>query len=277
MTAPTPAAGTAPSAADRSPAWSGGAGLRVAVRRKAYAGGPAVLGGLEFTVDRGEFVTLLGSSGCGKTTLLRLIAGLDTDYDGEITVAGVPVRGPGPDRGVVFQESRLLPWLTAEQNVAFALPAGVPRAERARRVAQILELVHLSAAARAWPHQLSGGMEKRVALARGLVNLPAVLLLDEPLAAVDLSVRFALQEEVARVHDRERLTTLLVTHDVDEAVHLSDRVLVVGGRPARVTEEVRIDLPRPRSRSAAAVLALRQSVAELVLEAGADGKLCPGG
>jgi sulfonate transport system ATP-binding protein len=247
--------------------------LRVNVRRKEYPGAAPVIETLDFVVRRGEFVTLLGPSGCGKTTLLRLISGLDTAYNGEISSGGKLVRAPGQDRGVVFQESRLLPWLTTKGNVEFALPTTFPAAERARRISHILKIVGLTSAAELLPYQLSGGMEKRVALARALVNIPKILLLDEPLAAVDPLVRFGLEDELARIHACEGLTTLLVTHDVDEAVYLSDRVLILCSRPARILDEFRIDLPRPRSRTSSDVIALRQQILTRLLGGSVTGNI----
>jgi ABC-type nitrate/sulfonate/bicarbonate transport system ATPase subunit len=241
--------------------------LHVRVREKRFASGHAVLGNLEFIVHDTEFVSLLGPSGCGKTTLLRLIAGLDQDYEGEISVGGIVVRGPDPGRGVVFQESRLLPWMTVAQNVGFALPGGLTKIDRADRVLRILRTVRLSDAASAWPFQLSGGMEKRVALARALVSLPSILLMDEPFSALDPLARYALQDEVSRLHSESRLTTLLVTHDVDEAIHLSDRVLLISGEPASLAAEIIVPIPRPRSRTSTEALVLQQKIMDLMLSA----------
>ena len=247
--------------------------LDVNIRMKAYPRDVAIIQNLEFTLTKGEFVSLVGPSGCGKTTLLRLIAGLDAAYEGEIKTDGELVRSPGPDRGVVFQESRLLPWLSVEQNVAFALPPTISQVERTQRVTHVLELVGLKRSARAWPYQLSGGMAKRVALARALVNLPKVLLLDEPLSGVDPFVRFGLEDEIARLHFCEGLTTLLVTHDVDEAVYLSDRVLVLGGSPSRILEEFQIELARSRSRTSTGAIAYRQRIIDRLLAAGVGGTI----
>lgn len=223
--------------------------LQVNIRQKAFTSGLPVLGELQFNVKRQEFISILAPSGAGKTTLLRLIAGLDTDYAGEIYASGKQVTGPGLDRGVVFQESRLLPWLTAESNVSFALPESAGREERSSRTKHILEVVSLSSSRNLLPHQLSGGMERRVALARALVNLPGILLLDEPLSALDLFIRYTLQNEIAAIHSREGLTSILVTHDVDEAIFLSDRILVLSGTPTRITDEVHVAFPRLRERS----------------------------
>lgn len=239
--------------------------LWVDIRGKSF-GDRSVFGELQFSVKKRDFVSVLAPSGAGKTTLLRLIAGLDTDYDGEIYVSGKLVMGPGLDRGMVFQESRLLPWLSAQGNVSFALPERASREERQRRTRQILELVGLSGSSQLLPHQLSGGMERRVALARALVNLPQILLLDEPFSSLDLSMRWSLQTEVAAIHAREELTTILVTHDVDEALFLSDRVVVLSGAPARITDEVRVAFPRVRERSDSAYQVERRRLLDAVLQ-----------
>jgi sulfonate transport system ATP-binding protein len=210
----------------------------------------AVLSDVHFDVYQREFLTILGPSGCGKTTLLRLIAGLDTTYDGSIIVGGKPVSGPGRDRGFMFQESRLLPWLRVERNISFAISSDVPRVKKSKIVDAALRLVGLSEYGRAWPSQLSGGMAKRVALARAIVNLPYLLLLDEPLTALDSPTKYGLQDEIARIHVAEKeMTTILVTHDVDEAVYLSDRILVLSPMGSKVLVEIPVPLTRPRDRT----------------------------
>ncbi|MGD0105677.1 MAG: ABC transporter ATP-binding protein [Rhodopila sp.] len=222
-----------------------------------------VLRDISLSVPEGEFVALVGASGCGKSTLLRLILGLDTDYEGEIRLDGKRVRKPGLDRGMVFQEHRLLPWLTTAGNVAAALRrSGLPAPERHRLVAEHLALVGLSDFADAWPAQLSGGMSQRVAIARALVNRPRFLLLDEPLGALDALTRLRLQDELARIVRRERSTVLLVTHDVDEAVFLADRIVVLRPDPGRVARVLDVKLGRHRDRSAPEFLRLRDTVLE---------------
>jgi sulfonate transport system ATP-binding protein len=225
-----------------------------------------VLRDVSLSVRSGEFVAIVGASGCGKSTLLRLILGLDTDYEGEIRLQGERVRRPGLDRGMVFQEHRLLPWLTAEGNVAAALRrSGLPARERARLVAEHLALVGLDNFANAWPAQLSGGMSQRVAIARALVNRPRFLLLDEPLGALDALTRLRLQDELARIVQFEKSTVVLVTHDVDEAVFLADRIVVLQPDPGRVSRIVNVDLARrDRDRSAPAFLRLRDEVLEVL-------------
>ena len=224
-----------------------------------------VLTDLRFEVRRGEFVSLLGPSGCGKTTLLRMIAGLERADEGHISLDGHAINGPGPDRGIVFQESRLFPWLTVEQNVGFALPAGTSGQGAQRLINHALELVGLSKFRQAWPYQLSGGMEKRVALARALVNVPSLLLLDEPYSALDTFAKFALQAELARIHEREKMTSVLITHDLDEAIYLSDRIVVLSPAPATIRNIHPISLSRPRDRTSEAFARFRSIILEEVL------------
>lgn len=220
---------------------------------------------ISVSVDAGQVLAVVGASGCGKSTLLRLILGLDLDFLGEIRLDGTPVRGPGLDRGVVFQDHRLLPWLTVEDNVGAALTrSGLPRGERRDLVAEHLALVGLTNFARAWPAQLSGGMSQRVAIARALVNRPRFLLLDEPLGALDALTRLRLQDELARIIRHEGSTVVLVTHDVDEAVLLADRIMVLHPHPGRVKQI--LDVGRtvgraaPRERSSPEFLRLRDIV-----------------
>jgi len=242
---------------------AGSEGLDVHIRKKSFLVGKTpvtVHQNLRFRVDRGQFVTLLGPSGCGKSTLLRMIAGLDLDFDGSIELGGTAVVGPGRDRGIVFQDSRLLPWLTVQANIAFALPRALPHRERLRRLAWALKAVGLYRFRRASPSELSGGMAKRVALARALVNTPRLLLLDEPFGALDTRTRFALHDQVRQVHERERIMTLMVTHDVDEAIYLSDVVAVLTPTPASVRRVFPITLPDGRDRASGAFAQQRETL-----------------
>ncbi len=225
-----------------------------------------VLAGIDLSLAPGEFVSIVGASGCGKSTLLRLIVGLDTDYQGDIRLDGRRITGPGLDRGIVFQDHRLFPWLTLEQNVELALRGtDVPKARRARIVAEHIALVNLSGFEKAYPHQLSGGMAQRGAIARALVTEPNLLLLDEPLGALDALTRVHVQRELQRIWMRQRSTVLMVTHDVEEAVYLSDRVIVMAPNPGRIRRIVSIDAPHPRERSAPLLHRLRDEIlAELV-------------
>jgi NitT/TauT family transport system ATP-binding protein len=201
-------------------------------------------------VDRGEFVCVIGPSGCGKTTLLQLLAGFIRPTDGEILFKGVPIAGAGPDRGVVFQEYALFAWMTARQNVEFGLRVrGVPRRERRARAAGFLEKVRLAHVAERYPHELSGGMRQRVAVARALINEPEMLLMDEPFAAVDAMTRTALQEELLRIWQEVQLGVFFITHNIDEAIFLAERVIVMSAHPGSIRREIKIPLPYPRSRT----------------------------
>lgn len=242
----------------------------VDIARKAFAldsKPKVVLSNLRFSARKHEFLAILGPSGCGKTTLLRIIAGLDVDYEGRIVVKEQEVRGPSRERALMFQESRLLAWLRVNQNVAFALPTELPKREREARVQNALQLVGLADYARAWPSQLSGGMAKRVALARAIVNLPNLLLLDEPLTALDSPTKYALHDEIARIHATNAdMTTILVTHDIDEAVYLSDRILILSPTASHVLREICIPIVRPRDRGVNEFRSLTASVTTSIFE-----------
>ena len=207
----------------------------------------AALASLDFTVAEHEFVCLVGPSGCGKTTVLRIAAGLVAPDAGRVTIRGEPVTGPGPDRAMVFQQATLLPWADVITSVAFGLELrGVPRAERESAARDLIRTVGLEGFERHYPRQLSGGMQQRVGLARALAVNPDILLMDEPFAAVDAQTRRSLQEELLRLHLATEKTVLFVTHDIDEAVRLGDRVLLMSARPGRILETLRVVLPRPR-------------------------------
>ena len=204
-----------------------------------------------FSLDiaAGELVVLVGSSGCGKSTLLRMLIGLEPVTQGEIRVNGEPVRGVGKERGIVFQEPRLFPWLTVIDNVMLGLPdETLSRGGKRPRALAMLERVQLQEFAHALPSRLSGGMAQRVAIARGLIARPQILMLDEPFGALDALTRHTLQQELLHIHRRTGTTTLLVTHDVEEAVALADRVVVLSPRPGRIREVVTLALPHPRQR-----------------------------
>ncbi|EOA1824028.1 ABC transporter ATP-binding protein [Raoultella planticola] len=204
-----------------------------------------------FSLDiaAGELVVLVGSSGCGKSTLLRMLIGLEPVTQGEIRVNGEPVRGVGKERGIVFQEPRLFPWLTVIDNVMLGLAdEKLSRGVKRQRALVMLERVQLQEFAHALPSRLSGGMAQRVAIARGLIARPQILMLDEPFGALDALTRHTLQQELLHIHRRSGTTTLLVTHDVEEAVALADRVVVLSPRPGRIREVVTLALPHPRQR-----------------------------
>jgi NitT/TauT family transport system ATP-binding protein len=223
-----------------------------------------VLEDIDFTAEPGEFVALLGPSGCGKSTLLRLAAGLEPPTEGRLLVDGAEITGTDPSRTIMFQDPTLFPWRTVRGNAQIGPEArGTLRAD-AGRIDAALALVGLSAFAEALPHQLSGGMAQRAALARALVNQPRVLMLDEPLGKLDSLTRLAMQKELVALWERERFTALLVTHDVEEALLLADRVLVLSDRPARIRADIRVDRPRPRRRDDPGIVALREEILSLL-------------
>lgn len=216
---------------------------------------------ISLSIGRGEFVTIVGASGCGKSTLLRLIGGLDAPEKGRVWHDGKVVTGPDLQRGLVFQEPRLFPWLTVAQNVEAALlNAALTKPEKRRAVDEVLAVVGLSAFANAYPHQLSGGMAQRAAIARGLVNRPDVLLLDEPFGALDALTRARLQDELKRIWTDERMTTVLVTHDVEEALYLGDRVVVMSPRPGRIHAVFAVPLDHARDRTDEVLTRMRRTV-----------------
>jgi len=220
-----------------------------------------VLEDITLSVKPGEFVSIVGSSGCGKSTLLRLLIGLEGDYKGEIRLDGHKIVGTSLDRGIVFQEHRLFPWLTVEQNVGLGLlNAPGTQAAKDKSVQEHIALVGLKGFEKAYPYQLSGGMSQRVAIARALVNRPEVLLLDEPFGALDALTRTHLQQELQRIWQAEGITAILVTHDVEEAVYLGDRVVVMQPRPGRIKRIVEVNLPRARDRSSHAFTAIKNDV-----------------
>ncbi|NML77052.1 ABC transporter ATP-binding protein [Rhizobium sp. S-51] len=219
-----------------------------------------VLDDVSITVKPGEFVALLGPSGCGKSTLLRLAAGLETPLEGELREDGETIDKPDPDRILVFQEATLFPWLTVRRNIATGLEARGVLKEQGHRIDEILRLVRLEAFADVYPHQLSGGMAQRVAIARALVHDPKLLLLDEPFGKLDSLTRLSMQNELLHLWKDVGFTALLVTHDVEEALLLADRVIVFSDRPARIVAEVPVEKPHPRRRDDADLVHLRQTL-----------------
>jgi sulfonate transport system ATP-binding protein len=217
----------------------------------------------DFDVQKGEFVSLVGPSGCGKTTILRLIAGLEKSFEGEILLRGKAIKGAGLERGIVFQDHRLLPWLTLLDNVLLAL-LNAPKSSREKREAAQyhIDLVGLSGFEKSFPHQLSGGMAQRAAIARALANNPEILALDEPFGSLDAITRMRLQEELKRIWSAEKTTMILVTHDVEEAVFLSDRIFVMDSKPGRIVQEIAVNLPEPRDRADATFALIKRRVFE---------------
>jgi sulfonate transport system ATP-binding protein len=218
---------------------------------KTYPNGVQALDGVSLEVELGEIVAVIGGSGCGKSTLLRAISGLDRPTRGTVVLDGEPIMAPQEKIGMLFQEPRLLPWLSVADNVGFGLD-GCSRQEREQRVRAQLTRVGLTEKANVWPRELSGGQAQRAALARALVTRPEVLLLDEPFSALDAFTRVDLQDHLLKLWEDQKPTLVVVTHDVDEAIVLADRVVVLRPRPGRIADEIEIDLPRPRDRQSAA-------------------------
>lgn len=223
---------------------------------------------VSLTVAAGELVSFVGPSGCGKSTLLRLIAGLDTPNSGELSIGNDTIKGASAERGLVFQDPNLFPWLTVRKNIEVGLVARGVLHEKRHEVDEFMRLVGLEAFANAYPHHLSGGMAQRVALARALINHPKVLLLDEPLGALDAFTRMKMQDEVLRLWQTRGTTMLLVTHDIDEAIYMSDRIVIMTPRPGRIDRTITVDLERPRQRNGAEFLRLRSEILELLHFAG---------
>ena len=255
----------APAQAARAATTEAGGSVAIELRGVSYAfdlhGEPLpVLDSIDLSVAAGEFVAVLGPSGCGKSTLLRLVAGLDRPSTGSMTGDGEEIVSPDPSRILVFQDPTLFPWMTVWGNVAVGLDARGVLARHRGRVDETIALVDLTAFERAYPHQLSGGMAQRAALARALVNDPALMLLDEPLGKLDSLTRLTLQAELVSLWRKKGFTAILVTHDVEEALQLASRVVVLSERPAHVKAEFKVSRPYPRHRDDPALVALRRQV-----------------
>lgn len=214
---------------------------------------------INFTVDKGQLVCVLGPSGCGKSTLLRAICGLDTDFEGSVQIDGENVTGPDKKRGMVFQEHRLFPWLTVEQNVGFALN-GVAKDKKAELVQQHIDMVGLTGFEKSYPRQLSGGMAQRGGIARALVNDPELLLLDEPFGALDTFTKMTMQKELKQIRKKSNTTMVMVTHDIDEAVFLADKIIVMSPRPGKIVKVIDVELAEPRDRNSLEFLQIRKEV-----------------
>lgn len=202
---------------------------------------------IHLAIEEGEFVTVIGPSGCGKSTLLRIVAGLDSEYSGKVTLAGQEIKGPGIDKGFIFQEHRLFPWLTVEKNIASDLSLHDKGVRR--RVDELIELVKLQGFEKAYPRELSGGMAQRVSIARALLRNPKILLLDEPFGALDAFTRAHMQEVLLEIWRTNKTTMIFVTHDIDEAVFLANRVVILKPRPGEINAIVPVDLPYPRQKA----------------------------
>jgi ABC-type nitrate/sulfonate/bicarbonate transport system ATPase subunit len=230
--------------------------------------GALALDNVSLTVTAGELVSIVGPSGCGKSTLLRMIAGLTSPTNGEVSIGAEPITEPNAERGLVFQDPNLFPWLTVRRNIESGLVArGVLREKRAE-VDEFMRLVGLEAFANSFPHHLSGGMAQRVSLARALINHPKVLLLDEPLGALDAFTRMRMQDEVLRLWRARGTTMLFVTHDIDEAIYMSDRIVIMTQRPGKIEEIIPVEIERPRDRSSSEFLRLRGDILETLHFAG---------
>jgi ABC-type nitrate/sulfonate/bicarbonate transport system ATPase subunit len=270
----TPAAAATPSVAvpGRAGASADASTLRIENLSKRFvtADGGEVLAltGANLTIAAGEMVSLVGPSGCGKSTLLRMVAGLDEPTSGNAFIGTDRITGPSAERGLMFQDPNLFPWLTVRGNLESGLRARGVLREMRHEVDEFLRLVGLDAFADAYPHQLSGGMAQRAALARALVNHPKVLLLDEPLGALDAFTRMRMQDEVLRIWQARGTTMLLVTHDIDEAIYMSDRIVIMSPRPGRVDRVIVVPLARPRHRNDPQFLRLRSEILEILHFAG---------
>jgi NitT/TauT family transport system ATP-binding protein len=241
--------------------------IQIAGVSKTFGSGAPALGAIDLDVAEREFLCLLGPSGCGKSTLLNIVAGFLAPTTGRVLVDGAPITGPGADRGVVFQEYVLFPWLTVAGNVEFGLTLkGVAADERRRTVGRYLELVGLDAHAAKFPVQLSGGMKQRVAIARALANTPSIILMDEPFGALDAQTREVLQDELSRIQRVEHKTVIFVTHSIREAVYLADRVVVMTSAPGRIKQVFDVKLPEVRDRFAAEFTRYESEITRVVKE-----------
>lgn len=224
-----------------------------------------VLHDINLQVKQGEFITIVGHSGCGKSTLLKIICGLVEYEDGVVERNGHPVTGPGPKCGMVFQDHRLLPWLKIKDNVGFGL-GDLLKQEREEKVRKHLELVGLAGFENSYPSQLSGGMSQRAAIARGLANNPTILLLDEPFGALDALTRIQMQKEILRIQEEEKTTMVMVTHDIDEAIYLGDRIVVMSARPGEIKDIIEVDRAAARKRSGAEFAAYKKKIYDYFFE-----------
>ena len=238
---------------------------RLSKQFKVDSGEVLALSNTDLRIEEGEFLCLLGPSGCGKSTLLRIVAGLTPATTGTVAINGSHVSGPGPDRSMVFQDYALFPWMTVRQNVEFALEArGVRPEHRQKTALELIQAVGLGAFADKYPHHLSGGMKQRVSIARALSVDPVLLLMDEPFGALDAQTRFVMQQELLRIWRSYRKTVLFVTHSIDEALFLADRVLVMSARPGRIKAELRVSSERPRDMSSPEIGRMRKEALDLL-------------
>lgn len=228
------------------------------------------LNGVDLEIEEGDFVCFIGPSGCGKSTLLRILAGLDKPTEGKVSLNGEEIKGPGYDRGLVFQDPNLFPWLTIRDNIAFSLKTRHIYKERKSAVKEYIDLVGLNGFEKSFPHQLSGGMCQRAAIARALVGSPKALLLDEPLGALDAFTRMNMQDELLRIHKQNNMTMIMVTHDVDEAVYLANKIVVMSARPAKIEEIIDVHLSYPRDRNNSEFISYRSEILRVLDFAGKE-------
>lgn len=222
------------------------------------------LDNIDLTIEKGEFVSIVGTSGCGKSTILRMVAGLIPPTEGTITFNGEAITGPSPKRGMVFQKSTLFPWLTVEKNISFSLRMQGKYKGNEHKVDEFLDMVGMQEFRKDYPHQLSGGMAQRIALVRTLINEPEILLLDEPLGALDAFTRMNMQDEILNMWKKQGNTVIMVTHDVDEAIYMGTRVLVMEPRPGKIKEDLSIHLDYPRNRSSHKFTEYRNHILEML-------------
>lgn len=233
-----------------------------------YIGGQKheVLAGINLEIRKGELAAIVGASGCGKSTLLKLITTLEPISSGEILLDGEPVNEPSSKCSMIFQESRLFPWLTVQQNIEFVIPDTVSKKEKKKMAEYYINLVGLSDFKNAIPNQLSGGMQQRVSIARALATKPELLLLDEPFGALDAFTRMSMQREILRIWEQDKTTMMIVTHDIDEAIFLSNRVIIMGKNPGIIKKIVPVDLPFPRDRTDSVFLKIRSEIMKEFLD-----------
>ena len=217
---------------------------------------------INLSIKSGEFISLVGASGCGKSTLLRIIAGLEKASEGNITLDNDEIKGPSYLRGLVFQDPTLFPWLTVKGNVAAGLKARKEYKKKSNDVDEFIKLIGLTGFEKSYPHQLSGGMAQRVSLARALVNHPKVLLLDEPLGALDAFTRMTMQDEILRIREERKTTVVMVTHDIDEAIYMSDKIVIMTPRPGKIKEVINVEIGKPRNRNHPDFIRIRSSILE---------------